>query len=118
MFHFFLVFIGGGMGSMLRYGIALSLSHLDSSPIATFIANALSCILLGFLVGLSVKSNLDQNYKLLLMTGVCGGFSTFSTFTNETFALFQNGEILYGMLNIFGSVLLCLVCIFVGIKMA
>ena len=118
MYNYLLVFIGGGIGSIFRYGIAQSLSHYNFPPYATFVANALSCILLGFLVGLSLKSALDQQYKLLLMTGVCGGFSTFSTFTNETFALFQNGEISYALANIVGSVLVCLACIYLGMKMA
>ncbi len=118
MINYLLVFIGGGIGSIFRYGIAQSLFHLNFPPIATFIANALSCILLGFLAGLSLKASLDQHYKLLLMTGVCGRFSTFSTFTNETFTLFQSGNITYALVNIIGSVLLCLGCIYLGMKLA
>ncbi|MEM9819574.1 MAG: fluoride efflux transporter CrcB [Bacteroidota bacterium] len=118
MFHFLWVFLGGGIGSLLRYGIAQSLTYLGCPPVATFLANALSCILLGFLTALSLKTDLDQNYRLFLMTGLCGGFSTFSTFTNETYQLFQNGEFVYALVNIFGSVLLCLFCIFIGMKMA
>ncbi len=119
MLNFFLVFLGGGLGSICRYGIARLLTNqLNAFPFATLIANVLSCILLGFLVGLSLKGSMNQNYKLLLMTGFCGGFSTFSTFSNETFQLFQSGNIAYAMTNIAGSLLLGLFCIYLGLKLA
>lgn len=119
MVNFFLVFLGGGLGSICRYGIArLMDNQLNTFPFATFIANILSCILLGFLVGLSLKGAMNQNYKLLLITGFCGGFSTFSTFSNETFHLFQSGNIAYAMTNIAASLLVCLFCIYLGLKLA
>ena len=118
MVNFFLVFLGGGLGSICRYGIArIITNHLDPFPFATFIANVLSCILLGFLVGLSLKGTMNQNYKLLLITGFCGGFSTFFTFSNETFHLFQSGNVAYAMANIGASLLVCLFCIYLGLKL-
>jgi len=119
MINFFLVFLGGGLGSICRYGIAYLLQQSNYTfPLATFLANVISCVFLGFLVGLTLKENLHQHYKLLLMTGFCGGFSTFSTFSAETFQLFQTGETAYAFLNIFGSIVVCLGCIFIGMKMA
>ena len=117
MFNYLLVFIGGGLGSICRYGIAHALAAQKFTfPWATLFANIFSCIILGILVGLSMKNNLQHHHRFLLMTGFCGGFSTFSTFTSETFHLFQNGHFLYGMLNIGGSFLVCLTCIYIGLK--
>jgi len=119
MSTYFWVFIGGGLGSMCRYGISHALSNYELDfPWATFLANALACIVLGILVGLSLNGQIpDARYRLMLITGFCGGFSTFSTFSNETFILFQSGEYTYAMANILGSLLVCLGCIFMGLKL-
>lgn len=118
MLSYLLVFIGGGLGSICRFGIAQLLLPLKPIfPWATFLANVISCIILGILVGINLKSNLAESYKLLLMVGFCGGFSTFSTFTNETFQLFQSGQLLYAFANIVFSLIICLACIFLGIKL-
>lgn len=115
---FLMVFIGGGLGSMCRYGIARLLQSQELTfPLATFIANALACIVLGALMGLSLKGDLSTPTKLLLMTGFCGGFSTFSTFSAETFQLLETGNYLYAFTNIGVSLLFCLFCIFIGLKL-
>ena len=118
MSSFLWVFLGGGLGSICRFAIAkwMNASQLDF-PLATLIANALACILLGFLFAFNLKTELPSSLKWLLMTGFCGGFSTFSTFSNETFQLLQNGETAYALTNIAGSILLCLFCIFIGLKL-
>ena len=115
---YFWVFIGGGFGSICRYGIArLLLQQGYIFPWATFAANAISCVVLGCLVSLSLKNAIEQPFKILLMTGFCGGFSTFSTFTNETYQLFLAGEHFYALINIAGSLLVCLLCIWIGMKL-
>ncbi len=114
---FLYVFLGGGLGSICRYGIAQILKTQQLNfPLATLIANIISCIILGMLVAYTLKNEWDESYKLGLMTGFCGGFSTFSTFTNETFQLFQQGNILYAFTNILLSLLICLIAIYTGMK--
>lgn len=113
--NFLYVFIGGGLGSICRYAIAIILKkqHLDF-PLATLIANVIACLILGCFIALAAKGNLSNVHKLLFMTGFCGGFSTFSTFSAETFDLFQTGNISYALLNIFLSLAICLFAIFIG----
>lgn len=113
---YLLVFLGGGLGSICRFALAQLLrEHSAGLPWATFAANALSCILLGVLLSLSLRNGLSLNTKFLLMTGFCGGFSTFSTFTAETYDLFLAGHTGYAFANIAGSLVICLFCIFLGI---
>lgn len=116
--NFFWVFLGGGVGSILRYSISLLFSSFKwTFPYATLVANILSCILLGFLVALSFRGGLSNSSKYFLMTGLCGGFSTFSTFTNETFQLYSSGNYAYALGNIGISIVLCLIAIYIGIKL-
>jgi CrcB protein len=114
--QFILVFIGGGLGSLSRFGIAKMVAPYEPTfPYATLLANILSCILLGFLIQLSFRNQISDTYKWLIMTGFCGGFSTFSTFSGESFQLFQNGQTLLALLNIFGSIAICLFAIWLGV---
>ena len=116
--QYLMVFIGGGLGSLCRFGIAKAVApYQPIFPYSTLLANILSCIVLGFLVQLTTNAQLSQPYKWLLVVGFCGGFSTFSTFSNETFQLFQNEYILYGLTNIFGSILVCLLAIYIGLQL-
>jgi len=115
--QFLMVFLGGGLGCVLRFVIAKAMIQYESQfPWATLTANAISCIVLGLILGVQLKHGISDNSKLFLLVGFCGGFSTFSTFSNETLQLFQSGSYLAGIANILGSIILCIVCIFVGIK--
>jgi len=93
MKDFLLVFAGGGLGSVARLLVAkLCKSWQTSFPLATLTANFLSCLVFGAVLMLGVnRLNLNYSLKLLLITGFCGGFSTYSAFTFETGELFKSG---------------------------
>jgi len=112
------VFLGGGLGSLFRYGIGLYFSSVDTNfPLGTFISNFIACFILGILIGMQLKDNLQTNYSLLFITGFCGGFSTFSTFSAESLNLFQNQQFALGLSYIGGSILLGLIAVYFGIKL-
>jgi len=89
-----LVFIGGGFGSALRYLIGKLLNNPETGiPYGTFAANILGSLLIGIILGLAAKNDaLNENHTLLLATGFCGGFTTFSTFAYENHVLLKNGD--------------------------
>jgi CrcB protein len=85
MKNLLLVFIGGGFGSVLRFVLGKWLNNSENGiPYGTFVANVLGSLLIGFILGYAAKNDaLSQNSTLLLATGFCGGFTTFSTFAYE-----------------------------------
>jgi CrcB protein len=85
MKNLLLVFIGGGVGSSLRYILGKYLNSTQTGiPWGTFTANILGSLLIGIILGLAAKNDtLSQSQTLLIATGFCGGFTTFSTFANE-----------------------------------
>ncbi len=117
--NWFLVFIGGGFGSLVRYCLSIVLKNAAwAFPMATLFSNVAASFIIGVLTGLSLKNVLSEEYKWLLATGFCGGFSTFSTFSNETVQLCQNGYSFTAILNIFISVILCLAATVLGLKLS
>ena len=114
---YLLVFIGGGIGSVCRLGLSFWLAGWRQAfPWATFLANVLACFVLGVLVGLNLKHKLTPSIGVLLMSGFCGGFSTFSTFSNETFQMLAAGAWGKAAGYIFLSILLCLGSLVLGMK--
>ena len=89
-----LVFIGGGFGSVLRYIIGKFLNNTENGiPYGTFLANILGSLFIGIILGYAAKNNtLSQNSTLLLATGFCGGFTTFSTFAYENHIFLKSGD--------------------------
>lgn len=89
-----LVFVGGGFGSVLRYLIGRFLNNTENGiPYGTFLANVLGSLCIGIILGYAAKTQtLSQNYTLLLATGFCGGFTTFSTFAYENHLFLKSGD--------------------------
>ena len=118
MMAYLLVFLGGGLGSVCRFALSQGLGAYKGFPVGTFTANALSCVLLGVLVGLASKELLSAEYRFFLIAGFCGGFSTFSTFSNEVFQLFKSGSWGMGCIYMMISLVMGLVGILAGLKAA
>ena len=104
------VFIGGGLGSLARFGTSvLVVKYLKSTlPVATLLANVLACAILIWAVNTVSTHNKPEWFKPLLMVGFCGGFSTFSTFSYETLLLLKANEFGWAVANVLVSVAVCL----------
>ena len=112
------VFVGGGAGSLLRYGLGLFLRRGDGLfPCGTFAANVLGCFLIGLFYALSSRLSLSAEVRLLLTTGLCGGFTTFSTFSYESLQLFQQEHYLLFFTYILGSLLLGRLAAWLGLRL-
>lgn len=119
MTHFLLVFLGGGLGSVCRYGLGIWAQPWQSRfPVATLAANGLACVVLGAVLGLHLGGQIPERWRLLLATGFCGGFSTFSTFTAETWQLTQSGQTSAALLNVAANMGVCLLGLLLGTKLA
>jgi len=116
MYKLFLVFIGGGSGSILRYLIGRYFLFNEKDIFSgTFIVNILGSLLIGLFFGLAEKNHvLTPNQTLLLVTGFCGGFTTFSTFALENTALIKSGNFLQLFLYIAASIILGIAAVFLG----
>ncbi len=116
--EFVIVALGGAVGAMGRYAISL-LPLKTSFPILTLLTNVIGAVLIGFIVGVIGNNNeASPNTMLFWKTGVCGGFTTFSTFSLEAFDLFENKSYLLGGAYVFLSVACCLAGIFLGKKLS
>ena len=112
-----LVFVGGGLGSLCRWGLSLLIQPiLPRFPWATLAANGFACLILGMLLATQIQE--DNSRRLMWAVGFCGGFSTFSTFSAETWQLWASGQQVWAALNLVGSLLLCLGCLLLGMKIA
>ena len=116
MKSFLLVFLGGGLGSSLRYLIASAMNQYSKVlPFGTFTVNIIGCLLIGMILGYAQRENtLTSNQTLLLATGFCGGFTTFSAFANENLELIKNGEIFNFSIYTISSILVGILAVFIG----
>lgn len=115
-----IVALGGGVGSALRYLIQESLhKQVDNfEPYGTFVVNILGCLLLGVLAGFAEQEKLiNANMNLLLMSGFCGGFTTFSTFAHQGHGLFVSNKPVQAILYVGLSVIIGLLAAYFGYRM-
>ena len=120
MKQFLLVFLGGGLGSMLRYAVSKFFNgYFQHFFLGTFLVNIIGCLLIGLFLGLSLKENLiSHNQTLLLVTGFCGGFTTFSTFALENHNLLRDSGILHFSFYTLSSIVVGVAAVAVGLWLA
>ncbi len=110
--------VGGFFGAIIRYLLAVSVDEYikpDQFPFGIFIVNIIGCLLIGLLAGIfELKGWINVELRLFIFVGFLGGFTTFSTFVNDTFILSREGEMIAALLNVGGQVLLGLLFVWVG----
>jgi fluoride exporter len=106
---FALVGIGGLLGSVVRFSFGLAFRGLSQTwPAGTLLSNVLACLVIGFIAETGLRTGLIKpEMRLLLMTGLCGGLSTMSSFIYETVRFLQDSEILNATVYFLGTLLLC-----------
>ena len=111
-----LVALGGGAGSALRYLVSRLFTSVPwlSLPLGTLVVNVTGCFVIGLVYGLTARGTAGNSVRLLLATGLCGGFTTFSTFSAENVSLMQEGCHLSALIYVFLSVTLGLVAVVMG----
>lgn len=114
-----LIFLGAGLGGVLRFWISNSV-HLFTTrqfPYGTLVVNVSGCFIMGLLFVLLFEklTGLTPHLRALLLIGLLGGYTTFSSFSIETINLFENGEWFMGLMNVFLSVALCLIATWIGV---
>jgi CrcB protein len=116
-----LIFLGSGVGGLLRYALSGWVQKLGNSafPVGTLAVNLVGCLLIGFLTGaFGGRLLIREEYRVALMVGVLGGFTTFSAFGIETFAFVNDGQYFRATANVTLSVLLGLAAVWAGYRVA
>jgi fluoride exporter len=116
--QYFMVALGGAVGSLARWQLASLVTRAAGDykfPLGTFVVNVIGCLIMGALAGYAAKhGEFSTNARLLLFTGLMGGFTTFSAFGLETFELMRRGQVLIAGSNVVLSVVLGVVGLWVG----
>jgi CrcB protein len=118
--NYLLVFIGGGLGSTLRHIINMVTPRVIGTgfPYHTFIINITGSIVMGLIAGyLAFKSEASQPWRLFLMTGILGGYTTFSAFSLDAAMLYERGEIGLALFYVLGSVVFSIAGLFAGLAL-
>ncbi|MFO7304047.1 MAG: fluoride efflux transporter CrcB [Gammaproteobacteria bacterium] len=111
-----LVFIGGGLGSVLRHGVNLLAAKIFATgyPIGTFLVNVVGALLVGMLAEAFSRGHLPADLRLFFITGLLGGFTTFSAYSLEIGVLYERGESLAALAYAIASVVGAVGALFVG----
>jgi CrcB protein len=113
-----MVFLGGGLGALTRYFLYLILPKGSYLPFGTLMANFFGCFIATFVFSYFIlKADTDSIYKLLLITGFCGGLSTLSALSIELTVFVQNGEYFRAGLYILTSLLICVISVILGLAL-
>lgn len=111
-----LVFVGGGTGSVLRYMVGRWLGSA-AFPWGTFAVNIVGCFLIGLLGTWTVRQSLPAESRLLLTVGLCGGFTTFSTFCNEALAMMRSGQLQQCLVYMSCSIVVGIAATYLGARL-
>src|SRR5665213_2278723 len=118
--NYLLVFVGGGLGATLRHSINVFCARVFGTafPYHTFIINITGSIVMGLIAGyLAFKGEASQPWRLFVMTGILGGYTTFSAFSLDTALLYERGEIGLALFYVLGSVVLSIAGVFAGLAL-
>jgi CrcB protein len=118
--NYLLVFFGGGLGATLRHGVNVVCPRLFGTafPYHTFIINITGSIVMGLIAGyLAFKGEASQPWRLFLMTGILGGYTTFSAFSLDTALLYERGEIGSALFYVLGSVVFSILGLVAGLAL-
>ncbi|MGM4895566.1 fluoride efflux transporter CrcB [Tardiphaga sp. 839_C3_N1_4] len=118
--NYILVFVGGGLGATLRYVINMTCARCMGTafPWGTFIINVTGSAVMGLIAGyLAFKGEASQPWRLFLMTGILGGYTTFSAFSLDTAVLYERGELGLALAYVLGSVVLSIAGLFAGLAL-
>lgn len=121
MWRTVLVAVGGAVGSVARYWMGITVQQLANGhlPLGTIAVNLLGSFVLGVVMALSLeRGTIDANGRALLAIGLCGGFTTMSTFSYETLALLYDGRVALALSNVGLTVIGCVLAVWLGIALA
>lgn len=111
--NYLLVFIGGGIGSVMRFGVGKAFSkYFTQFPLSTLISNLAACLIFALAIYYGAKEVKNEWITPFLIIGLCGGFSTFSTFSFENFQLYQQGSYALLIANVFISIVPGILCFY------
>tara|TARA_B100000963_G_C22599669_1_gene659629 strand:- start:672 stop:1049 length:378 start_codon:yes stop_codon:yes gene_type:complete len=115
-----LVFLGGGIGTVLRFILSKLIPHNDSGfPWSTFSANLIGCFIIGLISGYFFKTSSTNQLDIILFAtvGICGGFTTFSTFAYENINFLKSGDFIFFIAYTLGSFILGILMVYFGLTL-